>query len=346
MIAVLSRRDFLKKSGLAVMGVSCAGRLTSVAGAGDAGEAARSRVVLVRHRRVVDSEGRIQQPLLEEMLDEAMTSFTGRRSIAEAWRKYFSPEDTIGLKVNANSARMLRGTEMNAHYRALTSALLSGCQRAGIEESQCVIWDRSEEELSSAGFTVQNDPGKVRVLGTNRGRREPGGIGFSRESFPVGEASTQVSRILTEICTTVINIPVLKDHGVAGMTGALKNHYGSISNPRTFHDNGCTGPGAPEINAIPVIREKERLIVCDALLGVYNGGPRWQRPYVWPYGGVVVGTDPVAVDSVLLGILEEKRRSEAMEQVGHRARHVRVAQELGLGVADPDNIQLLRKELG
>ena len=145
---------------------------------------------------------------------------------------------------------------------------------------------------------------------------------------------------------TMVNIPVLKDHGLAGITGSLKNHYGSIDNPREFHDNGCTGPGAPEINAIPVIRKKERLIVCDALLGVYNGGPRWRRAYVWPYGGVIVGTDPVAVDSVLLGILDEKRGSEEMERLGHRVRHVRVAEKLGLGTADPDNIQLVRKELG
>ena len=346
MITMLSRRDFLGKSGFGVLGLSLSSRLTSLAAAEGKNGTAGSKVVLVRHSKVVDSEGRIQHPLLQEMLDEAMASFTGKRSIADAWRVFFSPEDVIGLKVNANSARMVQGTELNAHYPAVTSAILSGCRRAGIEENQFVIWERSEEELSSAGFTLQNDPGKLRVLGTNTRRREPGGIGFSKESFPVGDESTHVSRIVTDICTTMVNIPVLKDHGLAGITGSLKNHYGSIDNPREFHDNGCTGPGAPEINAIPVIRKKERLIVCDALLGVYNGGPRWRRAYVWPYGGVIVGTDPVAVDSVLLGILDEKRGSEEMERLGHRVRHVQVAEKLGLGTADPDNIQLVRKELG
>jgi uncharacterized protein (DUF362 family) len=144
----------------------------------------------------------------------------------------------------------------------------------------------------------------------------------------------------------MINIPVLKDHGVAGITGSLKNHYGSIDNPRQFHGNGCTGPGVPEINAIPVIRRKERLIVCDALLGVYNGGPRWKRPYIWPYGGLIVGTDPVAVDSVVLGLLDEKRQSEDMERLGHRARHIQAAQELGLGNGDSSRLQLVQKELG
>ena len=342
----VSRREFLTRTGLGVLGLSLGGRLASVAGAQNGSEAAGSTVVLIRHSKVVDSSGRIQQPLLQEMLDEAMTSFTGKSTIVDAWRLFFSPDDTIGLKVNANSARMLQGTELNSHYPALTSAILEGCQKAGIEEGRFVIWERSEEELRSAGFTVQNDPGKLRVLGTNKGRREPGGIGFSKESYPVGGASTHVSRILTEVCTTMVNIPVLKDHGLSGVTGSLKNHYGSIDNPRTFHDNGCTGPGIPELNAVPVIREKERLIVCDALLGVYNGGPRWRREYLWPYGGIVVGTDPVAIDSVLLRILDEKRRSEGMEELGNRARHIRVAGELGLGTADPDRIQFVRKELG
>jgi uncharacterized protein (DUF362 family) len=345
-MAMLTRRDFLTKSGLGVVALSIAGRLPSVVTAEKERGAAESTVVLIRHSRVVDGEGRIQQPLLQEMLDEAVTTLTGKRGIADAWRHFFSPEDMIGLKVNANSAGMLQGTELNAHYPALTSAILSGCQRAGIEESRFVIWERSEEELSNAGFKVQTDPGKVRVLGTNRRRREAGGIGFSKESFPVGDESTHVSRIVTEICTAMINIPILKDHGLAGITGSLKNHYGTIDNPRQFHDSACTGPGVPEINAISVIREKERLIVCDALLGVYEGGPRWRRPYIWPYGGVIVGTDPVAVDSVLLQLLDEKRRSEDMETLGHRARHIRAAEQLGLGTAQSDRIQLVRKELG
>jgi hypothetical protein len=345
-MAMLSRRDFLTRSGVGVLGLSFSGRLTSLVAAEEEPGIAGSKVVLVRHRKVIDSEGRVQQSLLQEMLDEAVTTFTGRKSTADAWREFFSPEDVIGMKINANSASMLQGSALNGHYQALTSAILSGCGRAGIEENRFVVWERSEEELSNAGFTVQKDARKLRVLGTNKRRRETGGIGFSGESFPVGDESTHVSKILTEICTAMINIPVLKDHGIAGITGSLKNHYGSIDNPRQFHDNGCTGPGVPEINAIPVIRSKERLIVCDALLGVYNGGPRWKRPYIWPYGGLIVGTDPVAVDSVLLGLLDEKRQLEDMERLGHRARHIQAAQELGLGNADSSRFQLVRKELG
>ncbi|MGB6649792.1 MAG: twin-arginine translocation signal domain-containing protein, partial [Bacteroidota bacterium] len=83
---MLSRRDFLGKSGLGVLGLSLASRLTSLAAAEGRNGVAGSKVVLVRHSEVVDNEGRIQQPLLQEMLDEALTSFTGKGSIADAWR--------------------------------------------------------------------------------------------------------------------------------------------------------------------------------------------------------------------------------------------------------------------
>ncbi len=101
-----------------------------------------------------------------------------------------------------------------------------------------------------------------------------------------------------------------------------------------------------EINAIPVIREKQRLVLFDALLGVYNGGPRWPRRYIWPYGGILVGTDPVAMDAVALLILDEKRRAEGMGSLIGRAGSVNAAAALGLGTADRDQIDLIEVTLG
>jgi len=59
-----------------------------------------------------------------------------------------------------------------------------------------------------------------------------------------------------------------------------------------------------------------RLIVVDALRPLANGGPQVDPRYLWDYQGLLVGTDPVAVDTIGLEIIrgrtwEWRRRSTA-----------------------------------
>jgi uncharacterized protein (DUF362 family) len=343
----LSRRKFIRQSAMGAVGLTISGSLISEldAFASTPDISRKSKVILVRHSKVIDPTGKIQWPLLQEMLDKAITALTDTSSLADAWRQFFSPEDIIGLKINANSLRDFRETDWIDHYPALASAIISGCKKAGIEASKFVIWDRSEEEVADAGFSAHKEFENVRLMGTKKKKREPEGLGFSEKSYPVGEKSTHVSKLITEICTAMINVPVLKDHGLSGVTGCMKNHYGSIDNPREFHENACTKPGIPEINAIPAIRDKERLCIADALLCAYNGGPRWKRDYFWTYGGIVVGTDPVAVDSVLLQLLDEKREAEEMQRIKPMASHLTLAETQGLGLSDSEKIDLIKMEL-
>jgi len=228
----------------------------------------------------------------------------------------------------------------------MTSAILSGFRQAGIAEENVVLWDRNDEEVASMGFSLQKDAGALRALGTQASTRGGGGPGFSSESFPVGSRSSKVSRIASEMCSALINMPVLKTHTTTGITGALKNHYGSIDNPRQYHGSRGTNPGIAEINTIPVIRDKERLVVFDALLGVYNGGPTWQRQFIWPYGGILIGTDPVAIDAIALKILDEKRLAEGMSSLAREAPSLDSAEALGLGTRNLEQIELQEIVLG
>ena len=329
-----SRRQFLKKSALGVMGISLASR------AFPAFKNPLNKVVLVRHENVIESSGHAQPGLVEEMLNRAMTELTGV-SLEETWKQFFSPDDVIGLKVNMNSLSNWGNTGFASHYPALTSAIINSCQASGIGEEQFIIWERSVGELKGAGYTPNDQEGKLRILGTNESRREPGGIGFHPESFPVGDQSSRVSRILTDLCTSMINVPVLKSHRGSGITAALKNHFGSIDNPGSYHDSNCNNPGIAEVNAIPVIRKKQRLVICDALQAVYEGGPGWTPGYVWPYGVILVGTDPVAIDRVCLDILNEKRIESGLQSASPYSGHIDLSAKLGLGVVDLKKIDLV-----
>ncbi|MEW6655079.1 MAG: DUF362 domain-containing protein, partial [Bacteroidota bacterium] len=240
----------------------------------------------------------------------------------------------------------ISGSSAVKHYAAIIDSVLSSAGNAGLLSEKFIVWDRNNEEFNASGLSIQNEVSKTKYYGTLTSRNDSIDAAFSEE-VKLGEKFTRVSKILSETCTALINMPVLKDHGLAGITGALKNHYGTIHNPRDFHSNNCTNPGIPEINALPQIRTKQKLIIADALIGVFNGGPRWNRDYMWNYGGILVSTDPVAVDRIMFGILNEKRKAEGMSVISENtAQHIKLSAGLKLGTDELSEIDFQKIELG
>jgi hypothetical protein len=235
----------------------------------------------------------------------------------------------------------LQGMDYAQHFSAVTTAIVAGLKTTGVREENMIVWDRSDEELIQAGFTINRDPKAMRIMG-NKTKRRGSDAKFNPKAYPVGTNSSRVCSILADQCTALVNIPVPKTHGSATFTGALKNHYGTIDNPRELHPNSCTSPGIPEVNAIPMIRDKQKLIVYDAMMMAIESGPRWRRRFTKPYGGILVGTDPVAIDTIAVKILDEKRIEEGMDPIASDVRHLPLSAELGLGTNNIDNIELLK----
>lgn len=352
-----TRRGFLKQAAFAAAGLAAGGklapagslrpaigRLTGFPGSGSgriagAGAAEKSKVVLVRNKAVVDAAGKVEGVLLENMLDKGITTFTGLGSAADSWRKYFAPEDVVGLKINTLGNADVKGMDYTRHFDAVIKAVAAGLKKAGIADKNIVVWDRSEEEMKEAGLTLQSDPGSMRTIANKVTRMGSGD--YAPTSYPVGRLTSKVSRILDEVTTSMINISVPKTHGRSIFTNCMKNHYGTIDNPSQMHADNCCNPGIAEVNAIPIIRKKQKLIVSDALLMVIEAGPRWDRRFIRPFGGILVGTDPVAVDAVALSLLDEMRRAEGMEPLAPRVAHIGLAERLGLGKSRLEDIDLV-----
>ena len=87
---VITRRDFLKTGGYAaaggLLGLPLLDRTATQA-------AAKSRVVLIRDSDVVDSQGRVNETVLELMLDQAVTTLLGAPNPLSAWQQLFRPGD-------------------------------------------------------------------------------------------------------------------------------------------------------------------------------------------------------------------------------------------------------------
>ncbi len=228
------------------------------------------------------------------LLDRAVSRLTGSNDPADAWCTLFSPHDHVSIKVNClGGARMSTGT-------ALVMAVVRRLEKCGVRRNRIIIWDRITSELEEAGYPLAVGGGELQVYGTDE-------AGYSGEIYENGSVGSLFSRILTERCNKIINMPILKDHGICGMTFALKNYFGAIHNPNKYHLNRCN-PYIGDLNAMPLIRERETLILGDLNRIQAEGGPSFKSAWAVPYGGVIAGRDPVAVDAVALKILEKARQ--------------------------------------
>ncbi len=154
-----------------------------------------------------------------------------------------------------------------------------------------------------------------------------------------------------------------------GATGCLKNiAYGSFSNVARTHQRGKshTYSVVGTLASIEPLRSRTVLQIMDGLRGVWHGGPfaRTTR-YVFYPRQIMFGTDPVAIDRLLLDIIDDKRREQgaisiwdrspsSLKMDDGRARdadpnvniiirepgHVEYAASLGLGVHDLKKIKV------
>ncbi len=331
-----SRRNFLKSASITTVGT--AGLLMN--GSAVAAPTSRSTVVLVRHKGAVQNDGRVNQEVVKEMLARGLTELSSKSTLADAWKSFIPSSDRVGIKINTLGLRGVAGTTFTDHFSGVTSGIADGLKEAGIPSQNITIWDRMDSELIAAGLTLQKKEGQVRVMGTTGEKNEPC-PGYDTKEMAMGKKTVHLSRILTDQIDSMINVSLLKDHMMAGITGSLKNHYGTIDNPMPFHWNNCTGPGIPELNLIEPIRKKQKLCICDALLGVYDGGPMWKTRSVFTYGGLLFSTDPVAMDAVHYKLINEQRKKKGEKAIKKsKVKHIALSGDLGLGVSKLENIDL------
>jgi len=95
MKTIITRRDFLKIGAAAAVGGIIGLPRTATATA-----VGKSRVILIRNKEVVSASGSIQAEVLEQMLDQAVTTLLGTPDPMTAWQQLVKPEDVVGIKSN------------------------------------------------------------------------------------------------------------------------------------------------------------------------------------------------------------------------------------------------------
>lgn len=330
-----SRREFIRDLSAITAGAVLGASLPAGRDACDAASTLSSpsaQVVLARDP-AFHSNGELNSKAISHQVNEVVKQVTGMGSAKDAWSSLFSPEDIVGLKVNCLAGRRLSTS------REVVQAVIRGLTLAGLREEQVVIWDRTNRDLEKGGFAIQTRGSGVRCFGTDSLQQ-----GYEREPRIFGAVGSCFSRILTEYCTAIINLPVLKDHDLAGVTLGMKNFYGVIHNPNKYHDNNCN-PYVADLFSSPLIQGKLRLTLLDATTGLYQGGPSYKPQWVWNYDGILGSRDTVALDRIGARIIEEKRAAMGLPSLEEAKRvplYIKSAARLGLGQDEPEKIRLIR----
>ena len=290
----------------------------------------KTRVVLVRNRSVLTGEHSLNRSVADEMLTEAMLRLTDTSTPEGAWRTLFRPYDIVGIKVNALGGKRI------ATHPVVVEAIVIGLKHAGVPENNIIVWDRLSDELQKAGYRINRSKTGVRCYGTD--------TNYDHEPELSGSIGSCFSKIISSQCTALISVPVLKDHDLAGVSISLKNFYGAIHNPNKYHDNNCD-PYIADLNKHPYIKDKIRLIVCDAITLLYQGGPAYKPQFSENFCGVLVSRDPVAIDSMGIQLIEDVRREKglvSLKEVGREPVHVATAAKRGLGTDDLSEIDFIK----
>jgi uncharacterized protein (DUF362 family) len=327
------------------------------------------RVVSVKSDKAVDiPTGRADDAIVREMMAQGMRTLTGAASTADAWRRFFQPADVVGIKVNCGGyPHCISAYEIVAEVvRQLTGV--------GVPATQIYVYERFQNQMDECNYAPHLPEG-VQIVAAERANRNVDNSGYDPATYLeadlFGEEDTRsnIMRLVSQRLTKIINIPNMKDHGATGVTGCLKNvAYGSFSNVARTHSRGKshTYSVVGTLAAMEPLRSRTVLQIMDGLRGVWHGGPfaRTTR-YVFYPRQIMFATDPVAVDRLLLDIIDNERRAHGAISIWDRSPaslkiddgrardadpnvniiirepgHVEYASTLGLGVHDLKKIKV------
>ena len=169
-------------------------------------------------------------------------------------------------------------------------------------------------------------------------------VGVPEKNVAVADRGV-LNHPIFQAATALVNARPVRTHHWSGVGTCLKNYIQFVPKPSAYHDDGCSRLG--EIWTYPVVKGKTRLNVLVALTPQFYGrGPSFfDKRFVWPYKGLIVGTDPVAVDAVGARLLQLKRIAYFGEDRALDVAPVHIIaaeKKYNLGVSDLNRIEMVK----
>jgi len=253
-----------------------------------------------------------------QMFDLAMEAAGGMA-------KYVKKGQTVVVKPNIGwDVTPDRGANTNPHVvkRIVEHCFQAGAKQVYVFDNTCDKWDMC---YKNSGIEKG-----VKDVG---GQMVPGHTESYYHEVPVVKGkslkTTKVHELILE-SDVFINVPVLKHHGSARLTIAMKNLMGVVWDRRYWHKNDlhqciadyCTFHRKPDLN------------VVDAYRVMLRNGPRGVSvDDIADMKSLMVSEDMVAVDAAA-ALLFGEEPSEI--------NYIRIGDEMGIGTSDLSKLNIKR----
>lgn len=250
--------------------------------------------------------------------------------------RFVKKGDSVVIKPNIGWDR---GPEYGANTDPkLIKKLVKHCFDAGAKEVLCFDhtcgndWE-NRYKMSGIKDAVESEGGKM-VAGNTENM-------FEDQKIPRGKSLKEAKVHKLAINPDVfINVPVLKHHGGAKITCALKNYMGCIYDRQWWHRNNM-----PQCIADYATFQKTSLTIVDAYRVMLADGPRGNSPEQSPVAKYqIISTDIVAADVAATQIFANVARQHKIGTPFEVSDidYIALADELGVGTADLSKLNMKR----
>lgn len=344
----MNRREFMKKGSTAAIGAGLALRSGLSM---SQGKEIKSDIVEVLHEGVVGPGRKVDQEAVNMMVRAGMKNLSGSNN---PWAEFLKPTDKVGLKINC------LGRPLLYTHHELIKAVSNELIAFGIKPNNIIVWDRFEKHMEDCKFEFNRSAEGVRVFGTvsldNKKSSDDPSLMYETD-FDNPKKRTNnskisyLSKIFTQECDKHINLAILKDHGLSGVTLCLKNlAYGLCGNNARCHGRKHIGPFISDFCSIPVVKKKTVLHIIDGIEACYDNGPvpRNRKVFFEPKK-LWIGRDPVALDALGHKVIAAERKAQgvpSLEMAGRFPDHIQMAADKGVGVADLNKVRINKIKLG
>lgn len=336
-------------------------------------------MVLISERPEIVNEFQVRGTELKTLFRGMICRWTGAAEPREAWKALgIRPGDVVGVKINTVGGSVI--AVKRALVEEVAATLLEAGAREVIVWDKYQVEMREAGYLPSLaqGYRLEAvipgegfDEGQF-YLNEYLGRLIWGDHLFKRvmekkdlrklaeesAQSKSGESTTEglggvedqtsnksfFAKLLTQKCTKIVNIASFMDHETVGIWGTLSSlALGSVDNTRRFTQGVNAGdPAIAEILNRDLFRKKTVLHILDGSIGQFAGGPIFAPHFAKPFGLLIMGNDPVAIDRWVMDRIQKSRSRFDVVPVGEEGRHLQSCAEAGLGEGEFKRIKVTR----
>ncbi len=200
------------------------------------------RVIEVREPRMIKNDVKNREAI-HQAVGRGMTELTGATDPVEAWKSFFEPGDVVGVKMNPV------GNPLANSSNELMLEIIDGLKAAGVKTKDIVVFERYRDEFIGAkmdqavpdgiawtGLGIGYNASQIEINGDDQKTGNLDRVaGYDPDEFMVMELvgagmdpkdertrRSHLGLLITRRVNKVVLLPVLKDHGSAGVTGRSK----------------------------------------------------------------------------------------------------------------------------